>query len=53
MRGTDMKKGIAVAGEFYLTCKHCKNDYDLIQAKRDASRTEPIRCPNCGCIVAR
>jgi DNA-directed RNA polymerase subunit RPC12/RpoP len=48
-----MKKGIDAGTEFYLTCKHCKNDYDLITAKREAKRTEPIRCPNCGCIVAR
>lgn len=48
-----MNKGISAGNEFYLTCKHCNTDYDLIDAKRNAGRKEPIRCPNCGCIVAK
>jgi len=48
-----MKKGISAGQDFYLVCKHCSKEYDLIKAKRDAIRTEPIRCPNCGCIVAK
>jgi uncharacterized Zn finger protein len=48
-----MKKGISAGSEFYLTCKQCGEDYDLIEAKREVRRTEPIRCPNCGCIVAK
>lgn len=48
-----MKKGIRVSDEMYLVCKHCNSDYDLIEVKRDTRKTEPIRCPNCGCIVAK
>jgi NAD-dependent SIR2 family protein deacetylase len=48
-----MKRGISAGTEFYLTCKHCNNDYDLISAKRETDRREPIRCPNCGAIVAK
>jgi len=47
-----MKKGIVAGYEFYLVCKHCTKEYDLIAAKRNVKRTDPIRCPNCGCIVA-
>lgn len=48
-----MKKGISAGQEMYLTCNHCERDYDLIKAKRETGRKEPIRCPNCGCIVAK
>ena len=48
-----MKRGLTASYEFLLVCKHCNNDYDLISAKRNAKKTEPIRCPKCGCIVAR
>lgn len=47
-----MRKGIKVGYEFFLSCPHCNKDYDLISAKRSVKRTEPIRCPHCGCIVA-
>ncbi len=48
-----MKKGINVGNDFYMECKHCHQEYNLVKAKRDAKRSEPIRCPNCGCVVAR
>lgn len=48
-----MRKGISAGQAFYLICKHCGNDYDLIEAKRETRRTQPIRCPNCGAIVAK
>ena len=49
-----MKKGINCnANQVYLTCKHCNGSYDLIDAKRNTSRRDPIRCPHCGCIVAK
>jgi len=38
---------------YYLPCPHCKVDYDLVQEKRNTKKSDPIRCPNCGCIVAR
>lgn len=39
--------------EFYIRCKYCDKEYNLIEAKRKVKKTEPIRCPNCNCIVAK
>jgi len=47
-----VKRGIQVGYDFFIPCKHCGKDYDLISAKRSVKRTEPIRCPHWGCIVA-
>lgn len=48
-----MKKGIRIGNEFIAGCKHCGKDYDLVLAKRSVKRTEPLRCPHCGCIVGK
>jgi len=47
-----MKK-IKLEGGFYLTCRHCNSEYDLVEAKRGTPKREPIRCPSCGQIVAK
>jgi len=48
-----MKRGVNAGDSFYLECHHCKNTYDLVKAKRETGRKEPIRCPYCGHIVAK
>lgn len=48
-----MKHGINVGQEFVIECKHCRENFDIVQAKRRTKRTDPIRCPRCGCIVAK
>jgi len=41
-----MKSAIVAEG-FYVKCRHCKHEFDLLTAKRKASKFATIKCPSC------
>jgi len=44
----------ATTGTIFIRCGNCKEQYDLVRAKRKAEqlRIRNITCPNCGDKVA-